>query len=89
MTRQDGTSPEKLFFGRRQRLGLPMLPELLDQSTVDLSTRDCLHRERIANRDAHTAILDNFSVGDKEWMQHHATKKWYKTTVIIKIRHGG
>ena len=26
MIRQDGTSPAQLFFGRRQRLGLHMLP---------------------------------------------------------------
>ena len=65
MTRQDGTSPAQLFFGRRQRLGLPMLPELLDQSAVDPSPSDCLHQERIAGRDLHTAILDNFAVGDK------------------------
>ena len=23
------------------------------------------------------------------WMQHHATKKWYKTAIIVEIRHGG
>ena len=23
------------------------------------------------------------------WIQHHATKKWYKTAIIIEIRHGG
>ena len=62
MTRQDGTSPIQIFFGRRQRLGLPMLPELLDQTTVDQSTCDGLLRNRIANRDEHTAILDNFAV---------------------------
>ena len=40
MVRQDGTSPAQLFFGRRQRLGLAMLPELLLQSQIDPSTRD-------------------------------------------------
>ena len=33
--------------------------------------------------------MDNFAVGDKVWMQHHTTKKWYKTAVIIEIRHSG
>ena len=30
MIRQDSTSPAQLFFGRRQHLGLAMLPEMLD-----------------------------------------------------------
>ena len=89
MIRQDGTSPAQLFFGRRQRLGLPMLPELLHQSAIDPSSRDSLHKERIADRDLHTVSLNDFSVGDRVWMQHYATKKWYKTAIIIKIRHWG
>ena len=89
MVRQDGTSPAQLFFGRRQRLGLPMLPELLLQSQIDPSTHDSLHKERIADRDLHTVSLPDFNVGDRVWMQHHATKKWYKTVSIIEIRHGG
>ena len=89
MTRQDGTSPAQLFFGRRQRLGLPMLPIILHQSEVDPSSRDRLHKEHIADRDLHTVSLDDFCVGDRVWMQHHATKQWYKTAVIIEIRHEG
>ena len=86
---QDGTSPTQLFFGRQQRLGLPMLPELLDQSAFDPSPRDALHRTCIADRDAHTAIMPNIAVGDRVSMQHHATKKWYKTAIITEIRHDG
>ena len=89
MTRQDGTSPAQPFFGRCQRLGLPMLPNLLVQSKIDPSTHDSLHEERIRDRDAHTFCLPDFNVGDRVWMQHHATKKWYKTACIIEIRHGG
>lgn len=65
MIRQDGTSPAQLFFGRRQRLELPMLSEMLDQSAMDPSARDQLHRTRIADRDAHTAIMPNFAIGDR------------------------
>ena len=36
-----------------------------------------------------TACFSDFAVGDKVWMQHHATKKWYKTAIITEIRHGG
>ena len=75
MVRQDGTSPAQLFFVRRQRLGLPMMPDLLVQSQTDPSTRDSLHKERIKDRDAHTVCLPDFNVGDRVWMQHHATKK--------------
>ena len=89
MVRQDGTSPAQLFFGRRQRLGVPRLPELLLQSQINPSTRDSLHKERIADRDLHTVSLPDFNVGDRVWMQHHATQKWYKTANIIEIRHGG
>ena len=66
-----------------------MLPELLHQSAINPSSRDSLHRERIADRDLHTVSLNDFSVGYRVWMQHHATKKWYKTATIIEIRHGG
>ena len=89
MTRQDGTSPAQLFFGRRQRLGLPLLPEMLSQSNVDPSTRDSLNKDRISDRDTHTVCLPDFAMGDRVWMQHHSTKKWYKTACIIEIRHGG
>ena len=88
-TRQDGTSPAQLFFGRRQRLGLPVIPEALDQSPTDPSARDLLHENRSKNRDKSTACYSDFAVGDKVWMQHHATKKWYKTAIITEIRHGG
>ena len=87
-TRQDGTSPAQLFFGRRQRLGLPVVPEALDQSASDPSARDLLHENRCKNRDKSTACFSDFAVGDKVWMQHHATKKWYKTAIITEIRHG-
>ena len=67
-----------------------MLPELLLQSQIDPSSRDSLlHKEHIADRDLHTVSLPDFNVGDRVWMQHHATKKWYKTASIIEIRHGG
>ena len=89
MTRQDGMSPAQLFFGGRQCLGLPMLPELLHQSAVDPSSCDRLHKKRIADRDLHTVRLTDFCMDDRVWMQHHATKLWYKTAVIIEIRHGG
>ena len=59
-----------------------MLPELLHQSEIDPSTCDSLHKELIADRDLHTVSLPDFGVGDRVWMQHHATKKWYKTAII-------
>ena len=60
---QDGTSPAQLFFGRRQRLGLPLLPEMLGQSNIDPLTRDSLHKDRISDRDAHTVCLPDFAMG--------------------------
>ena len=57
MVRQDGTSPAQFFFSRRQRLGLPMMPDLLVQSQTDPSTRDSLHKERIKDRDARAYCL--------------------------------
>ena len=85
----EATLTRPAITGRHQRLGLPMLPELLHQSRVDPSSRDHLHKEHIAGRDLHTVTLDDFCMGDKVWMQHHTTKQWYKTATVIKIRHGG
>ena len=60
-----------------------------NQAHVDLLPRDMLHRTRTTNRDSHLAVLSNFVLGDRVWMQHHSTKKWYKTAIITEIWHSG
>ena len=49
----------------------------------DLSSHDALHCSCTANQDLGTTLPD-FKLGDRVWMQHHTTKKWYKTAVVIE-----
>ena len=38
-SRQDGSSPAQLFFGRRQRLGLPLLPQHLEENHLQCTKK--------------------------------------------------
>ena len=47
-SRQDGSSPAQLFFGRRQRVGLPLLQQHLEENhlpNADAKNKEamCLH----------------------------------------------
>ena len=68
MVRQDRLSPTQMFFVRHQQLGLPMLPELLNQSHVDMLPYDMLQLTHTASRYSNTAVLSNFVLGDRVWM---------------------
>ena len=73
MTREDGTSPSQLFFGRRQKQILPMLPGSLAPSKQDIMARDKISAAKTKYRNLHTKHYAPFQVGGKVWLQHHDT----------------
>ena len=89
MTREDGTSPSELFFGRRQKQLLPMLPSKLVTGKQDMKNRDKLSADKTKYRNLHTRQYAPFNIGDKVWLQHHDTKDWYTQATIISPRAGG
>ena len=69
--RQDGSSPAQLFFGRRQRLGLPLLAQHLEETHL----RDPDGRNKEATRTHHRADeeatdLPDLRLNDRVWIQH-------------------
>ena len=88
MARADGTSPAELFFGRRQRQKLPMLP-ITQKSNQDVSARDATHASQTDQRNKNTANFKQLHVGEKVLIQHPATKDWPDTGTIIELREDG
>ena len=89
-SRQDGSSPAQLFFGRRQRLGLPLLPCRLEENhlhNTDAKNKEATRLHDKANTQA-TEPLD-LRPGERVRIQHHQTKEWYKQATIIESRHSG
>ena len=84
-SRQDGSSPAQLFFGRRQRLGLPLLQHHLEEN--HLQNTDAKNKEttRLHNKaDASATELIDLRPKDRVWIQHHQTKEWYKQATIVE-----
>ena len=76
-----------LFFGRRQRLGLSLLPCHLEEShTRDESKNKEVTRVH-AKAKEHSRELIDLRPGERVWIQHHQTKDWYKQATIIQSRH--
>ena len=91
MSRQDGSSPAQLFFGRRQRLGLPLLSCHLEENhlqNTDAKNKKATRLHNKANAQATELVLD-LRPGERVWIQHHQTKEWYKQATIIQSRHSG
>jgi len=75
MTRDDGTSPADLFFGRRQRL--PNLPEMLSSKAADVSTtkRDRTYQQVISSKNASRSGNFKARIGEKVIIQDQSTGK--------------
>ena len=56
MTRNDGTTPAELFYGRKLRQTLPMLP-ITQWTDHDVSSRDATHARQNELRDRNTCLL--------------------------------
>ena len=84
--RQDGSSPAQLFFGRRQRLGLPLLAQHLEETHL----RDPDGRNKEATRthkkaDEEATDLPDLRPNDRVWIQHHQSKEWYKQATVQEL----
>ena len=81
---------DQLCIGRRQRLGLPLLPCHLEES--HLQQTDAKNKETTRLHDktnAHAKELLDLGPGERVWIQHHQTKEWYKQATVVESRHSG
>ena len=89
-SRQDGSSPAQLFFGRRQRLGLPMLNQHLE--AIHLRDPDGRNKEATSTHEkaeGQATDLPDLRPDDRVWIQHHQSKEWYKQATVLESRHNG
>ena len=64
MLRNDGTTPAELFYGRKLRQNLPMLP-ITEKTDCDISSRDTTHTKQAQMRDRNTVNFKQLEAGQK------------------------
>ena len=84
MARNDGTTPAELFYGRKLRQTLPMVP-ITEWTNQDVSTRDATHTRQAELRDRNTAEFKQLKPGQRVWVQHHVSKDWTIRGTITAI----
>ena len=88
MARNDGTTPAELFYGRKLRQTLPMLP-ITEWTDQDVSARDATHTRQAELRDRNTAEFKQLKPGQRVLVQHHISKDWTIKATITAIRQDG
>ena len=82
---QDESSPAQLFFGRRQRIGLPLLDQHLEASHLKNADEKNKEATRTHNKaDAQATDLPDLRPNDRVWIQHHQTKELYKQATVLE-----
>lgn len=85
--RADGLAPADLFFGRRQRTGLPSLDELSSSNTPVLQKRAEKAAKQKKSFDTHARDLPALSPGQQVALRHTSSKNtWGGTGTIIDAR---
>ena len=64
MARNDGTTSAELFYGRKLRQNLPMLP-ITEKTDWDISSRDTTHTKQAQMRDRNTVNFKQLEAGQK------------------------
>ena len=88
MTRNDGTTPAELFYGRKLRQTLPMLP-ITEWTDQDVSSRVATHTRQAELRDRNTAKFKQLKPGQRVLVQHHVSKDWTIKGTITATRQDG
>ena len=65
----------ELFYGRKLRQTLPMLP-ITGWTDQDVSSRDTTHTKQAELRDRNTANFKQLKPGQRVLVQHHVSKDW-------------
>ena len=88
MACNDGTTPAELFYGRKLRQTLPMLP-ITGWTNQDVSSRDTTHTKQAELRNRNTAKFKQLKPGQRVLVQHHVSKDWTIKGTITAIRQDG
>ena len=86
--RNDGTTPAELFYGRKLRQTLPMLP-ITEWTDQDVSSRDATHTKQAELHDRNTSNFKQLEPGQRVLIQHHESKEWAIKGTITATRQDG
>ena len=83
--REDGYSPNQLFFGRNLRTALPRLPEKDEFCPRGREARNKIQQQKSAKVDTRAKALPALQPGSKVRIQNPLTKLWDSVGIIQKI----
>ena len=91
MARPDGASPAQLFYNRRMKQLLPILPVQADAEEKDIRVGNKAAERAEKNSDKCTEPRERakFKPGDRVTVQDPASKKWSTTAIIVEEREHG
>ena len=81
MARPDGASPAQLFYNRRMKQLLPILPAQAESEEIDIRVRDeaAERAEKNSNKCTDPRERGKFKPGQRVTVQDPASKKWSTT----------
>ena len=84
MARPDGASPAQLFYNRRMKQLLPILPAQADTEEIDIHVRNkaAERAEKNSNKCTDPRERAKFKPGDRVTVQDPASKKWSTTAIV-------
>ena len=85
---ETGYSPSQMFFGRRQRGSLPMLPWLTDMD-VDAAENGAQNRRAKLNAVNPGILKPELGKGTRVTIQNEVTKRWDRTGEVMEVRESG
>ena len=85
MARADGVSPAQLFYNRRMKQLLPILPAQAENAEIDIRARDeaAQRAERNSSKCTDPRELAKFKPGQRVSVKDPICKKWSSTTAIV------
>ena len=91
MARADGVSPAQLFYSRRIKQFLPILPAQAENAEIDLCARDeaAKRTERNSNKCTDPRERAKFKPGQRVSVQDPISKKWSTTAIVLEEREHG
>ena len=91
MARPDGASPAQLFYNRRMKQLLPILPAQAESEEIDIRVRDeaAERAEKNSNKCTDPREHAKFKPGERVTVQDPASKKWSTTAIVLEEREHG
>ena len=88
MARADGVSPAQLFYNRRMKELLPILPAQAENAEIDIRARDeaAKRAERNSNKCTDPRERAKFKQSQLVSVQDPISKKWSTTAIVLEER---